>query len=137
MRGPGGGPRNPADGARGSAGEQPEEEAEGTAPWGAEGLHSERTLLAWIRTGTALAAGGLGGAGVAARHMGSGPAALPFVLAALCGAVLLARTHLRHRRLESALHEGKPLDVRADALLAWLGVLAVVAGAAAFVLAAP
>ncbi|MGW4637511.1 DUF202 domain-containing protein [Sphaerisporangium sp. NPDC004334] len=98
------------------------------------GLHSERTLLAWIRTGTALAAGGLGAAGVAGRHTGDGRAAVPFVLAALCGALLLARTRVRYRRVERAATEGLPLDAGADALLAWLGVLAVVSGAVAFVL---
>lgn len=99
------------------------------------GLHSERTLLAWIRTGMVLATGGLGAAGVVARHSaGDGRAAIPFVLAALCGAVLLARSRLRHRRVERTLRAGLPLDVGADAVLAWLGVLAVVAGSLVFVL---
>ena len=49
-------------------------------------------------------------------------------MAALCGAVLLARTGVRFRRVQRALHAGRPLDNRADALLAWLGVLAVIGG---------
>ncbi|WP_248963935.1 DUF202 domain-containing protein [Sphaerisporangium perillae] len=110
------------------------DEADQAGEAGGPGLHSERTLLAWIRTATTLSAGGLGAAGIAGRHTGDGVAAIPFVLAALCGAVLLARTGLRHRRVERALHGGLPLDAGADALLAWLGVLAVAAGAIVFVL---
>ncbi|WP_214412891.1 DUF202 domain-containing protein [Sphaerisporangium fuscum] len=99
------------------------------------GLHSERTLLAWIRTAALLGAGGIGAAGVAARlSSGDGLAAVPFVLASLCGAVLLARSRLRYRRVERAGREGLPLDDRADAVLAWLGVLAVAAGSLVFVL---
>ncbi|MEV6980518.1 DUF202 domain-containing protein [Sphaerisporangium sp. NPDC051017] len=101
------------------------------------GLHGERTLLAWIRTAATLAAGGLGAAGVAGRQFeqfGHGGAAVPFVLAALCGAILLARTGVRYHRVDRALRQGLPLDARADAVLAWLGVLAVAAGALAFVL---
>jgi putative membrane protein len=101
------------------------------------GLHIERTLLAWIRTATTLAAGGLVGAGVAGSHSGNGVAALPFLFAALCGAVLLARSGVRHRRVQRALHGDLPLDIRADAVLAWLGVLAVAAGALVFVLTSP
>ncbi|RCG29366.1 DUF202 domain-containing protein [Sphaerisporangium album] len=98
------------------------------------GLHGERTLLAWIRTAAALAAGGLVAAGAAGRHLGHGGAAIPFVLAALCGAILLARTGVRHRRVHRALRDGLSLDDQADALLAWFGALAVAAGAVAFVL---
>ncbi|MFC4531711.1 DUF202 domain-containing protein [Sphaerisporangium dianthi] len=108
----------------------------GAAEPGEAGLHSERTLLAWVRTATALAAGGLGAAGIAGRHTGSGLAAAPFVLAALFGAVLLARTRARHRRVERAIREGLPLDDGADAVLAWLGALALASGAVAFVLTA-
>lgn len=100
------------------------------------GLHSERTLLAWIRTATMLAAGGLGAAGISGRHLGHGGAAVPFVLAALCGAVLLARTAIRHRRVERAQRDGLSLDDRTDALLAWSGVLAVAVGAVVFVCSA-
>lgn len=104
---------------------------------GGAGTHGERTLLAWIRTAAALAAGGLGGAGIAGRHSGDGVAAIPFVLAALCGAVLLARIPVRHRRVERALRSGLPLEGGADVVLASLGVLAAVAGALVFVLIAP
>ncbi|MFC6086411.1 DUF202 domain-containing protein [Sphaerisporangium aureirubrum] len=90
------------------------------------GSHRERTLLAWIRTGVALAAGGLLAAGAVGRHFHDGRAAAPFVLAALCGAVLLTRTGLRHRRTEP---EGLAADPRPDALLAWLGTLAIATGA--------
>ncbi|MFC4590320.1 DUF202 domain-containing protein [Sphaerisporangium corydalis] len=101
------------------------------------GLHVERTLLAWIRTATALAAGGLGAAGIAGRHTGNGLIAIPFVLAALCGAVLLARSGVRHRRVQSALRGEVPLDDQADATLAWLGVAALATGALVFVLSSP
>ncbi|GII78723.1 hypothetical protein Sru01_37050 [Sphaerisporangium rufum] len=104
----------------------------GGEPGERPGLHNERTLLAWIRTATALAAGGLGAAGIAGRMSGDGRAAVPFVIAALCGAILLARSRLRHRRAEGALRAGRPLDDHVDALIAWLGVLAVSAGALVF-----
>ncbi|GAA3798729.1 hypothetical protein GCM10022226_17620 [Sphaerisporangium flaviroseum] len=112
----------------------PGPEREGPAP---AGLHLERTLLAWTRTAATLAAAGLAGAGLAGRHSAGGAVLLPFVLAALCGAVLLARSGVRHRHVEGLLRDGLPLDIRADALLAWLGVLAVAAGALVFVLTAP
>ncbi|GAA1273490.1 hypothetical protein GCM10009677_28370 [Sphaerisporangium rubeum] len=92
------------------------------------GLHRERTLLAWIRTGVALAAGGLLAAGAAGRRFHEGRAAAPFVLAALCGAVLLARARVRHRQAERC-GDGPPPDVRLDAVFAWLGTLAVATGA--------
>jgi inner membrane protein YidH len=101
------------------------------------GLHVERTLLAWVRTAASLSAGGLLAAGVSGRHTGDGRVAVPFVLAALCGAALLARSGLRHRRTQRALRGDLPLDGRADALLAWLGALAVAAGALVFVLVSP
>ncbi|GIH99222.1 DUF202 domain-containing protein [Planobispora takensis] len=103
------------------------------APWD-EGLQSERTRLAWVRTATMLAASGLGAAGAALRTGVPPLVAVPFAVAALCGAVLLARTGVRYRRVQEALHRGRPLDERADALLAWFGALAAVAGSAVFVL---
>ncbi|MCK2217356.1 hypothetical protein MF672_026725 [Actinomadura sp. ATCC 31491] len=56
-----------------------------------------------------------------------------FAVAAFCGGLLLTRTRARYRRVQAALHGGRPLDAGADVLLAWLGTLCVVAGAAAFV----
>ncbi|MEV4217733.1 DUF202 domain-containing protein [Nonomuraea sp. NPDC049725] len=99
------------------------------------GLQSERTRLAWVRTAVTLATGGLGATGLAARAGLPLPALAAFALAALCGAVLLIRTGVRFRRVQQALHGGRPLDNGADALLAWLGTLAVVAGALTFVIA--
>ncbi|MFB4288080.1 DUF202 domain-containing protein [Nonomuraea sp. ATR24] len=99
------------------------------------GLQSERTRLAWVRTAVTLATGGLGATGLAARAGLPLPALAAFALAVLCGAVLLIRTHVRFRRVQQALHGGHPLDNGADALLAWLGTLAVVAGALTFVIA--
>ncbi|MCW2879780.1 MAG: hypothetical protein JWQ95_3880 [Sphaerisporangium sp.] len=104
---------------------------------GESGLHMERTLLAWTRTATALGAGGLLAAGIAGRHSGDGVAVVSFVLAALCGAVLLARSGVRHRRVQRAIDGSLPLDVQADAVLAWLGVVAAAAGALMFVLTLP
>ncbi|WP_336205617.1 DUF202 domain-containing protein [Nonomuraea sp. LPB2021202275-12-8] len=97
------------------------------------GLQSERTRLAWVRTAVALATGGLGATGLAARAGLPLPAVAGFALAALCGAVLLIRTGTRFRAVQRALHAGTPLDNGPDALLAWLGTLAVVAGALVFV----
>ncbi|MFC0863457.1 DUF202 domain-containing protein [Sphaerimonospora cavernae] len=101
-----------------------------------KGLQSERTRLAWVRTAALLAAGALGSAGVALRHEAPAWIVAPFALAALSGAVLLVRTGVRFRRVERAMREGHPLDVTADARLAWLGTLAVVVGALAVVIAA-
>ncbi len=101
-----------------------------------KGLQSERTRLAWVRTAALLAAGALGSAGVALSHGAPAWIAAPFALAALIGAVLLLRTGVRFRRVERALRDGHPLDVTADARLAWLGTLALVAGALALVIAA-
>lgn len=92
------------------------------------GLQSERTRLAWVRTAAALGAGGLGAAFLALRGGAGALAVPPFAFAALCGAVLLSRTGVRFRKVQRALHAGRPLDNRADALLAWLGVLAVIGG---------
>ena len=103
-------------------------------PWD-PGAQSERTRLAWVRTATTLAAGGLVAGGVAARG-GLPPVAVSaFLLAAFFGGVLLARTGVRYSTVQRALHEGRPLDEQADAVLAWLGTLAVAAGAVTFVLA--
>lgn len=98
------------------------------------GLQSERTRLAWVRTAVMLATGGLGAAGLAVRTGLPPSTAGAFALAALCGGILLIRTGRRFRRVQEALHAGRPLDQRADAVLAWLGTLAVVAGALAFTL---
>ncbi|MEV4563612.1 DUF202 domain-containing protein [Nonomuraea sp. NPDC049419] len=98
-----------------------------------EGLQSERTRLAWVRTAVALSTGGLGAAGVALRSGLPAPAIAAFALAALCGAVLLIRTRRRFRRVQAALHGGRPLDAGLDAIVAWLGTLSVVAGAVTFV----
>ncbi|NRQ39617.1 DUF202 domain-containing protein [Nonomuraea sp. NN258] len=98
------------------------------------GLQSERTRLAWVRTAVALSTGGLGAAGLAVRHGLPTAAVVAFALAALCGGVLLIRTGVRFRRYQAALHGGKPLDAGLDALFAWLGTLAVVAGALTFVM---
>ncbi|MBO3747925.1 DUF202 domain-containing protein [Streptosporangiaceae bacterium NEAU-GS5] len=98
------------------------------------GLSIERTHLAWTRTATVLAAAGLLAGGAAARHGISGVSATAFVLASLCGAVLLARTGSRDARLSKALRDGEPLDHRLDALIAWIGVLCATAGALVFVL---
>jgi putative membrane protein len=99
-----------------------------------DGLQNERTRLAWVRTATTLAAGGLGAAGLALRGRPEPLLAAAFALAALFGGILLARTGVRYLRVQRSLHEGLPLDHRADALLAWLGVLAVAAGAVVFVI---
>ncbi|MFJ2029943.1 DUF202 domain-containing protein [Streptosporangium sp. NPDC087985] len=98
-----------------------------------EGLQSERTRLAWVRTAALLAVGALGAAGVGLRAGIHLLAVALFALAALCGALLLARTGVRYQRVQRALHEGSPLDERADAVIAWLGTLAVAAGAVTFV----
>jgi putative membrane protein len=98
------------------------------------GLQSERTRLAWVRTAVALATGGLGAAGLALRHGLPALTVAGFVMAALCGAVLLIRTGARFRAVQEALHGGRPLDGGLDALFAWLGTLSVVIGAMTFVL---
>ncbi|SEG30112.1 protein of unknown function [Nonomuraea solani] len=97
------------------------------------GLQSERTRLAWVRTAVALATGGLGAAGLSARHGLPMLAVAGFAMAALCGGVLLIRTGVRFRRVQAALHAGTPLDAGLDVLFAWLGTLSVVAGAFTFV----
>lgn len=97
------------------------------------GLQSERTRLAWVRTAVALSTGGIGAAGLAFRHGLPALAGAAFALAALCGAVLLIRTRLRFRRVQQALHAGRPLDNDLDALFAWFGTLCVVVGAITFV----
>ncbi|MEV8633568.1 DUF202 domain-containing protein [Streptosporangium sp. NPDC051023] len=97
-----------------------------------EGLQSERTRLAWVRTAAVLAVGSLGAGGVALRAGVSPLTVVPFALAAVSGALLLARTGIRYRRVQHALHEGRPLDDRADAVIAWLGTMAVAVGAAVF-----
>ncbi|GII83272.1 hypothetical protein Ssi03_12620 [Sphaerisporangium siamense] len=98
------------------------------------GLYVVRTLLAWMRTAMALAAGGLAAAGAAARHSGDGAGALPFVITALCGAILLVRSGVRYWRAERALQEGAPQDVHVDVIIAWLGTLGLAAGTAVFVI---
>ncbi|WP_433240191.1 DUF202 domain-containing protein [Streptosporangium sp. CA-135522] len=102
-------------------------------PWD-EGLQSERTRLAWARTAAVLAVSGLGAAGLGLRTGIPLIAVVPFALAALCGALLLARSGVRYQRVQHALHEGSPLDEQADVVIAWMGTLAAAAGAAGFVL---
>lgn len=97
------------------------------------GLQNERTRLAWVRTAALLAVTGLGAGGLTLRAGAAPPAAVPFGMAAVCGAVLLARTGVRYQRAQRALHAGVPLDHRADALIAWLGTLVVAVGAVVFV----
>ncbi|MER5646599.1 DUF202 domain-containing protein [Streptosporangium sp. NPDC002524] len=102
-------------------------------PWDA-GLQSERTRLAWVRTTAALAVTSLAGAGVALRAGAPAPAVVPFIPAVFCAVLLLTQTGVRYRRAQEALHGSRPLDNRADALIAWFGTLAAVGGAVAFVL---
>lgn len=102
-------------------------------PWDA-GLQSERTRLAWVRTTAVLAVTSLAGAGVALRAGTPAVAVIPFVPAVFCAVLLLTHTGIRYRRAQEALHGSRPLDNRADALIAWIGTLAAVAGAVAFVL---
>ncbi|MEV5407731.1 DUF202 domain-containing protein [Thermopolyspora sp. NPDC052614] len=98
-----------------------------------EGLQSERTRLAWARTAATLAVGGLGATKIALGVDIHGFAVVMFALAALCGGVLLARTGVRFRKVQQALHANRPLDGQADAVLAWLGVMAVAGGSFAVV----
>ncbi|WP_214107041.1 DUF202 domain-containing protein [Acrocarpospora catenulata] len=99
-----------------------------------DGLARERTRLAWVRTGAILATIALGVGGTGLRGGGGPVGAVLLGLGALAGAVLLARTGLRDLRVRQAVAEGLPLDHRTDALIAWLGTLAVVGGSAAFLL---
>ncbi|MFF4774282.1 DUF202 domain-containing protein [Microtetraspora fusca] len=98
------------------------------------GLQNERTRLAWVRTAVALCSLSLVATGVTVRHGMGGVELAAFSFGALCGTALLVRVGARFRRLQRALHLGHPLNFMTDALLAWWGVLAVVAGAAIFVL---
>ncbi|MCC5576994.1 DUF202 domain-containing protein [Microtetraspora sp. AC03309] len=100
------------------------------------GLQNERTRLAWVRLGAALCTLGLVAAGVTVRHGMGGVPLAAFAFGALCGAMLLARVGVRFERLQRALHLGHPLDFMTDALIAWSGVMAVVAGAVIFVVSA-
>ncbi|GAA3706698.1 hypothetical protein GCM10022224_085270 [Nonomuraea antimicrobica] len=97
------------------------------------GLQSERTRLAWVRTAVALSTGGLAAAGLAVRSSLPSVAIAAFAMAAFCGGVLLIRTRLRFRRVQAALHGGRPLGAGLDVVFAWLGTLSVVAGAFTFV----
>ncbi|GGO74869.1 DUF202 domain-containing protein [Nonomuraea cavernae] len=98
------------------------------------GLQSERTRLAWVRTAVMLSTGGLAATGLSVQHGLAPLAAVGFALGALCGGFLLLRTGVRYRRVQEALHGGRPLDCGLDALLAWLGTLSAVAGAVVFVI---
>ncbi|MEV7006411.1 DUF202 domain-containing protein [Streptosporangium sp. NPDC051022] len=98
-----------------------------------EGLQNERTRLAWVRTAAVLAVGSLGAGGIVLRAGVSPLVLIPFALASVSGTLLLTRTGVRYRRVQRALHEGDPLDDRVDAVVAWLGTLTVVVGAALFV----
>ncbi|WP_067175770.1 DUF202 domain-containing protein [Microtetraspora niveoalba] len=97
------------------------------------GLQNERTRLAWVRTGASLCTLALVATGVTARHGMGGVPLAAFGFGALCGAALLARIGVRFQRLQRALHLDLPLNFMTDALIAWCGVLAVVAGAVVFV----
>jgi putative membrane protein len=101
---------------------------------GGEGLQGERTRLAWVRTAALLAVTGLGGAGLALRTGTPAIAIIPFAPAVFCGALLLTGTGIRYRNAQDAIRGGRPLDNRVDALIAWLGTLAVTLGALSLVL---
>ena len=93
----------------------------------------ERTRLAWVRLGAVLANIALG-IGVAVLRNGGGLFSVTLLgLGAVAGAVLLARTGLRDLWMRRAMSKGLPLKYQTDALIAWLGTLAVVGGSAAFV----
>lgn len=81
-----------------------------------------------------LASVSLAGAGLALRQDVGGVTTAAFGFGTLSGALVLVRTGTRFRRVQRALHGGVTLDDSLDALLAWLGVLAVVAGSVVFVL---
>jgi putative membrane protein len=102
-------------------------------PWD-PGLQSERTRLAWVRAAATLAVGGIGAAGLTLRTGASPVAGVAFTAAALCGGVLLTRTGTRFTRVQRALHAGAPLHDQVDGVLAWIGTLAIAAGALIFVL---
>lgn len=97
-------------------------------PWD-PGLQNERTRLAWVRTATLLAVGGLGGVILAFRGGSPPPTAAVFAIAALCGAALLLRTGSRYTRVQRDLHEFRPLDHGVDGVAAWIGTLSVAVGA--------
>jgi putative membrane protein len=97
-------------------------------------MQSERTRLAWVRTAALLAVTGLGGAGLALRIGTPAIAIIPFAPTVFCGALLLAGTGIRYRRTQEAVEGGRRLDNRLDALIAWLGTLAVTLGALSLVL---
>jgi putative membrane protein len=93
-------------------------------------LANERTLLAWLRTGLALVAGGVAVATYAPDlgvPWGSGAVALALVL---CGLVAALAGHRRWRTNEDAIAAGRPLpDSRlVPAITASVAAVVVVVG---------
>jgi putative membrane protein len=90
-------------------------------------LATERTYLAWWRTGITTVAVGLA-AGKLVPELSSG-AAWPFeaigVAFGVVGLVLIAYAYVRQKRVEEALARGNyaPFDVRAGLVFASLGVI--------------
>lgn len=97
------------------------------------GLQSERTYLAWQRTGLAFAAVGtlLGHAAIPLHHL---LAYLPGVLGLAAGAAILLRALLRYRSIEAAARGRR--DAASPGLAAALAAVATLLGVAGLVMVA-
>ena len=95
------------------------------------GLQSERTYLAWQRTGLAFAAVGalLGHAAIGLHHL---LAYLPGVLGLAVGAAILLRALLRYRSIEAAARGRR--DASSPRLAAALAAVATLLGVAGLVI---
>ncbi|GAB3590397.1 hypothetical protein GCM10027446_05030 [Angustibacter peucedani] len=103
---------------------------EGTEPDPRLSLANERTALAWVRTGLALVAGGVGLTSLAS--IADLPGLLDVVagVACLAGGALAVRAAVGWARVERAMRQGEPLPAPYA-----LGVLAVLVSVLALVLA--
>jgi len=95
-------------------------------------LASERTYLAWWRTGLTTLAVSLA-AGKLVPELSTGGAAWPFeaigIAFALVGLVFIVYAYLRQKRVEEALARGEfaPFDMRAGLAFAVVGALLAIA----------